>query len=96
LRLVKLMHGEELDLRAIEDLIRHDISFSHSLLTYLNSAAFHWADRIESIHQALLLLGSDEVRKWIWMASLSSLGQNRPPVVMAQVLMRGASYRFVG
>jgi c-di-GMP-related signal transduction protein len=89
LRLVKLMHGEELDLRAIEDLIRHDISFSHSLLTYLNSAAFHWADRIESIHQALLLLGSDEVRKWIWMASLSSLGQNRPPVLMAQVLMRG-------
>ena len=89
LRLVKLMHGEDLDLRAIEDLIRHDISFSHSLLTYLNSAAFHWADRIESIHQALLLLGTDDVRKWIWMASLSSLGQNRPPVLMAQVLMRG-------
>ena len=89
LRLMTQIQREELDFNAIEELIRHDISFSHSLLTYLNSAAFHWADRIESIRQGLLLLGSDEIRKWVWMASLSSLGQNRPPVLMAQVLMRG-------
>jgi EAL and modified HD-GYP domain-containing signal transduction protein len=89
LRLVKQIQREELDLQAIEDLIRHDISFSHSLFAYLNSAAFHWADRIESIRQCLLLLGSDEIRRWVWMASLSSLGQNRPPVLMEQVLMRG-------
>jgi len=89
LRLVNQIQQQELDLRAIEEMIRHDISFSHSLLTYLNSAAFHWADRIESIRQGLILLGSDEIRKWAWMASLSSMGQNRPPVLMAQVLMRG-------
>lgn len=89
LRLVTEIQREELDLHVIEELIRHDISFSHSLFTYLNSAAFHWANRIESIHQCLSLLGSDEIRKWVWMASLSSLGQNRPPVLMEQVLMRG-------
>jgi c-di-GMP-related signal transduction protein len=89
LRLMTLIQREELDFGAIEDLIRHDLSFSHSLLSYLNSANFHWADRIESVRQGLLLLGSDEVRKWVSMASLSSLGQNRPPVLMAQVLMRG-------
>jgi len=89
LRLMTQIQREELDFSAIEELIRHDISFSHSLLTYLNSAAFHWADRIESVRQGLLLLGSEEIRKWVSMASLSSLGQNRPPVLMAQVLMRG-------
>jgi len=89
LRLVKQMQRQDLDLKAIEELIRHDISFSHALLTYLNSAAFHWADRIESIHQALILLGSDGIRKWVWMASLPSMAQNRPPVLVAQVLMRG-------
>jgi EAL and modified HD-GYP domain-containing signal transduction protein len=41
------------------------------------------------VHQGLLLLGSEEIRKWVSMASLSSLGQNRPPVLMARVLMRG-------
>jgi c-di-GMP-related signal transduction protein len=89
LRLVKQIQRTELDFQAIEELVRHDVSFSHSLLTYINSAAFHWADRVESIRQGLLLLGSDEIRKWVWMASLSSLGRNRPPVLMAQVLLRG-------
>jgi len=89
LRLMKEIQREELDFVAMEWLIRHDLSFSHSLLTYINSAAFHWSNRVESIRQGLLLLGSDEIRKWAWMASVSSLGQNRPPVLMAQVLMRG-------
>jgi EAL and modified HD-GYP domain-containing signal transduction protein len=89
LRLMKQMQQEEPDFRTVEDLVQHDVSFSHSLLTYLNSAAFHWADRVESVRQGLSLLGWDEIRKWAWMASLSSLGQNRPRVLMAQVLMRG-------
>lgn len=89
LRLVKQIQLEELDLTAIEELVRHDISFSHSLLTYLNSANFHWADRIESVRRGLLLLGRDGIRKWAWMASLPNLAQNRPPVLVAQVLMRG-------
>jgi c-di-GMP-related signal transduction protein len=89
LRLMKQIQREELDFQVIEQLIRHDLSFSHSLLTYLNSAAFHWADRVESVRHGLSLLGSVEIRKWVWMASLSNLGANRPAVLMAQVLMRG-------
>ena len=89
LRLVKQIQCRELDFDAIEQLIRHDLSFSHSLLKFLNSAAFHWATRVESIHQGLFLLGADEIRKWAWMATVSSLVQHRPPVLMAQVLMRG-------
>jgi c-di-GMP-related signal transduction protein len=89
LRLVKQIQREDLDFRSIEDLVRHDVSFSHSLLTYLNSAAFHWAGPITSVRRGLLLLGSEEIRKWAWMASLSGLGRSRPAVLMAQVLMRG-------
>ena len=89
LRLMTQIQQEGLDVSAVEELIRHDISFSHSLLTYLNSAVFHWADRIESVRQGLLLLGPGEIRKWVSMATLCSLAQNRPPVLVAQVLMRG-------
>lgn len=89
LRLIRQMQRPELDFRAVEELIRHDLSFSHSLLKYLNSAAFHWARPVESVRHGLLMLGSDEIRKWAWMASLSGLGRNRPPVLMSQVLLRG-------
>jgi c-di-GMP-related signal transduction protein len=89
LRLLKEIQRDELDFDAVEALIRRDISFSHALLTYLNSAAFRWTNPVESVRQGLILLGSDQIRKWVWMAGLSSMGQNRPPVLMAQVLMRG-------
>jgi EAL and modified HD-GYP domain-containing signal transduction protein len=89
LRLMKQTQKEELDFRAIEELVRHDISFTHSLLKYLNSAAFNWSRPVESVRQGLLLLGADEIRKWAWMACLSDLGRNRPRVLMMQVLMRG-------
>src|SRR5579863_1375037 len=62
LRLMKQLQREELDFTAIEELIRHDVSFSHALLTYLNSAAFTWAARVESVRHGLFLLGSDELR----------------------------------
>jgi EAL and modified HD-GYP domain-containing signal transduction protein len=89
LRLMKQIQKEELDFPAIEELIRQDVSLSHSLLTYVNSGAFQWAERVRSIRRALVLLGTGEIRKWGWMASLSSLGGRRPAVLIAQVLMRG-------
>jgi EAL and modified HD-GYP domain-containing signal transduction protein len=96
LRLMRQLQQEELDFPAIEELVRHDLAFSHSLLTYLNSAAFHWADRVESVRRGLLLLGSTEIRKWGWMAGLSTLSHNRPAVLMAQVLMRGRFCEAIG
>jgi c-di-GMP-related signal transduction protein len=89
LRLVKQAQKHELDYLIIQELVRHDLSFSYSLLKYVNSAAFRWAGRISSIRQALALLGADEIRKWIWMATLTSIGRNRPHVLMTQVMVRG-------
>jgi EAL and modified HD-GYP domain-containing signal transduction protein len=89
LRLMKLLQREEMDFQAVETLIRHDVAFSYSLLTYLNSAVFHWAARIESVRQGLLLLGSTRVRQWAWMASLTTIGPGTPRVLVGQVLMRG-------
>ena len=89
LRLMKQMQREEMDFAAVTELIKQDVSFSHALLRYLNSAAFDWANRVESVREGLFLMGTDEIRKWAWMAGLSNLGQGRPAVLMAQVLMRG-------
>lgn len=88
-RLLKLVQSDEMDFEAIEDAIRHDIALSHSLLRFLNSAAFCWERPIESVRRALLMLGADQTRKWVSMASLRALIQNRPPVLVAQVLTRG-------
>ena len=89
LRVMKLIQKVELDFRAIEEMVRQDVSLTLSLLKYINSAAFHWIDRIGSVRQALLLLGPIEIRKWAVMASLSAMGDRRPRVLIAQALIRG-------
>ena len=89
MRLLKLVQSQEMDLNAIEQAIRHDVALSHALLNYLNSATFAWLTPIESVRRALLMLGADQTRKWVSMASLRVLVQNRPPVLVAQVLTRG-------
>ena len=89
LRLVRQIQREDLDFVAIEELIRNEASFSNSFLAYVNSGAFQWRDRVESIGYGLVLLGADEIRKWVWIACLSSLGESRPKVLIAQALMRG-------
>lgn len=88
-RLLKLVQYDDMDLDAVADAIRHDIALTHSLLKFLNSAAFVWARPIESVRQALLMLGAVQTRRWVSMASLRALIQNRPPVLVAQVLTRG-------
>ena len=79
-----------MDLGAIEELIRHDISFSHSLLTYLTSRFSTGLPGLRSVRWGLRLLGSDGIRKWVWMQVRSSPPQNRPPVLVA----RGMRGRF--
>jgi c-di-GMP-related signal transduction protein len=95
LRLVKHVQRPDLDYTAIEQLIRQDISFSHALLKYLNSGIFQRSASVESVRQALILLGADEIRKWVWMASLANLGQSRPPLLIPQVLYRGRFCEFI-
>ncbi len=52
LRLMKQIQREELDFREIEELVRHDISFSHSLLTYLSEFSGFPLGRSRGVHPA--------------------------------------------
>jgi EAL and modified HD-GYP domain-containing signal transduction protein len=49
----------------IETTFKHNPDLSHQLLELLNSAAFRRRDPIYSLRQALVLLGKDNLRKWI-------------------------------
>jgi c-di-GMP-related signal transduction protein len=96
LRLIKQAQQQELDFNAIEQIVRHDVAFSYSLLRHLNSAAYCWAVPIESVHQALRLLGEDKIRQWSWMAVLPALGQPKNPALISLALFRGRFCELIG
>jgi len=73
----------------INDVIKQDVSLSYRLLKYINSAAFGMQREIESIEQALVLLGLNNARRWLSLLSLASLGEGKPLELMRTALYRG-------
>jgi HDOD domain len=77
LRLLGELQKPELEYRRIEDLIRSDVALTYKLLRYVNSALLGRRERIQSIEQALMIVGSDEIRRWV-AATLPMLATDKP------------------
>jgi EAL and modified HD-GYP domain-containing signal transduction protein len=80
----------EINVQEVADTIKHDLALSYKLLRFLNSARFGFHSQIKSIRHALLLLGQNEIRKWIGLISVSSLGEGAPPILVTIALIRAA------
>ena len=72
----------EINVQEVADTIKHDLALSYKLLRFLNSARFAFHSQIKSIRHALLLLGQNEIRKWIGLISVAALGEGGPPILV--------------
>ncbi len=88
LRVLRELQRPELNFPNMEALLRLDVSLSQKLLRYMNSAAFGWSQRIESITRALVALGEDNFRKWLSLAAMTSLVSDKPPELVWESLTR--------
>jgi EAL and modified HD-GYP domain-containing signal transduction protein len=78
LRLLSEMQKTELDLNRLEDLIRVDVALTYKLMRYVNSALFGRHEEIRSIKHALVVVGTDKIRHWVALATLSILATDKP------------------
>jgi len=85
----------EIDVQEVVDTIKHDLALSYRLLRFLNSARFAFHSQIKSIRHALLLLGQNEIRKWIGLISVSALGEGGPPIFVTLALVRAAFCEYL-
>jgi len=88
LRILAEIHAEEFDFGRLEDLIKREPSLVLRLLRYVNSAAFGWSSKIGSIRQAMALLGEDEMRRWLTLATLPALASDRPEELVRTAMLR--------
>src|SRR5690606_18722551 len=77
-----------LDLARIEAVVKSDVALSIALLRYLNSAAMGLGHRIDSIRQALVMLGERPLRRWGFLASIHALGKGKPHQLLLTALVR--------
>ena len=89
LRLIQEAHRPELDFNRLSSLISQDVSFSYKLLRYANSARFGRQSKIHSIRRALVVLGEYGIRKWVAIAALHTIADEKPGELITQSLVRG-------
>ena len=88
LQILKEINLPELDYQRLENMIKQEVSLSYKLLRYINSAAFGWRGPIESIRQALVLLGESESRKFVSLVALPFLAQDKPEELVVTAVIR--------
>ena len=96
LRLIQEAHRPELDFNRLSTLISQDVSFSYKLMRYANSARFGRQTKIHSIRRALVVLGEYGIRKWIAIAALHTIADDKPGELITQSLVRGRFCELLG
>ena len=77
LRVLQAISGPEIDLEAVEDLIKHDASLCYRLLRYLNSPLLGLSSTVHSVRHGMNMLGERELVRWIRMATTLVIGQEK-------------------
>jgi c-di-GMP-related signal transduction protein len=88
LRMLKEVSHPELDIAALEQLIKAEASVCYRLLRYLNSAAFGFRTEIHSVRHALAMLGEREVRRWVRLVAAVGAGREKPGDLLLSSLVR--------
>lgn len=87
LRLVASLQNPEVTMREVEQLISQDLAMSYRVLRCINSSFYSLPQKVDSIRQALVLLGMDNLRQLCLLAALQQL-ENRPPSLFVTAMAR--------
>lgn len=89
LRMLQEVSQAELDIPALENLIKGEASVCYRLLRYLNSPVFGLKNEIHSVRHALSMLGEREVRRWVRLVAAVGAGQEKTSDLVLASLVRG-------
>lgn len=74
LQLLSVLHDPDVPLERVEQLVARDPMLSYKLLRLVNSAAFALPRTIESLRQAITLLGLNIIKNWVNLLAMANLG----------------------
>jgi len=95
-RLLSEIHRPGASRRQLEEIIRQEMSLVFKLLRYVNSARFAFSGHVESIRQALVLLGDDGIRKWASLVILSAMADDKPRELVVLAMIRARLCELIG
>jgi len=94
LQLLTQLQRSDITPEEIEELIIMDAKLSFKILKVVNSAAYQLSNPITSMHQAVVLLGHNQLRKWATLITLAS-NKDKPEELCRNFLARGRMCELV-
>lgn len=79
LKILAAIDEPDIETNTLVDLIASDPAITYRLLRLLNSVAFGFVTKIESVRHSITLLGLDRIKQWLRMAILSDLMSTDKP-----------------
>jgi len=96
LRILQLANRPELDIEELAAAIKLEASMIYRLLRFMNSPVFGFRTNVGSIAHALTLLGDRGIRKWISLASIAVMGEDKPAELVSIPLVRARFCELIG
>jgi len=78
MRLMAEVNKADTDFASLQTIVEQDIAMSYKLMCYMNSAFFKRANEISSVRQALILMGIQEIRRFVSMIAMARLVTDKP------------------
>lgn len=73
---MQLMASPEPEIKDIVDVMSRDAAMCQRILRLINSVYFGVSSRVSSINQAILILGLDYLREWVYLMGMQKISQN--------------------
>ena len=96
IRVVSEMNQPEFDLKSVEAVMTHDVSLTYKFLRYINSAYFSRGGEIQSIRQAILVIGEEDLKRFISLMALSMAAENKPLELVKTSCVRARFCELLG
>jgi EAL and modified HD-GYP domain-containing signal transduction protein len=87
LQMLAELQKPDIDFDSLQEIISRDVALSYNLLRFINSAFFALPRRVESIRDALVLLGLMNVRKWATLMTLAD-SDDKPRELVTTSIVR--------
>ena len=89
LQLIKYIADPEVSFFDLANVIKRDLVLSYRLLKIVNSAYYGLKYTVTGILHALLILGLNEIKKWISLIVLNQIKATKPSELIRAALVRG-------
>lgn len=87
MEVMQLMAQPEPEIRDIVDVMSRDTAMCQRILRLINSVYFGMSNKVSSINQAILILGLDYLREWVYLMGMQKITQNDSVEVMKMALL---------